>query len=66
MSSSRVRVAVGLAEAGYVVAAIGAAVPALFVLASGITLLQVAANPYISLIGAPGSTPRPPTASNRT
>ncbi|KLD77595.1 sugar MFS transporter [Xanthomonas hyacinthi] len=56
---------------GLVVAAIGAAMfypaarlpsyplflTALFVLASGITLLQVAANPYISLIGEPGKAP---------
>ena len=27
--------------------------PALFILASGIVLLQVAANPYVSLLGAP-------------
>lgn len=31
---------------------------AFFVLASGITLLQVAANPYVSLLGAPASAPR--------
>ncbi|MDE1888243.1 MAG: glucose/galactose MFS transporter, partial [Gammaproteobacteria bacterium] len=30
---------------------------ALFVLASGITLLQVAANPYVSLLGAPRGAP---------
>ncbi|MDR6672126.1 sugar MFS transporter [Xanthomonas sp. 1678] len=56
---------------GLVVAAIGAAMfypaarlpsyplflTALFVLASGITLLQVAANPYISLIGNPDKAP---------
>ncbi|MET0549010.1 MAG: sugar MFS transporter [Xanthomonas sp.] len=56
---------------GLVVAAVGAAMfypaarlpsyplflTALFVLASGITLLQVAANPYISLIGAPEKAP---------
>ncbi|WP_369942738.1 sugar MFS transporter [Xanthomonas medicagonis] len=56
---------------GLVVAAIGAAMfypaarlpsyplflTALFVLASGITLLQVAANPYISLIGNPDTAP---------
>jgi FHS family L-fucose permease-like MFS transporter len=55
--------------AGLVVAAVGALLfhpaarlpsyglflVALFVLASGITLLQVAANPYISLLGAPAS-----------
>ncbi|MFR0657205.1 glucose/galactose MFS transporter, partial [Pantoea sp. SIMBA_079] len=52
---------------GLVIASIGAAMfypaarlpsygvflTALFVLASGITLLQVAANPYISLLGRP-------------
>ncbi|WP_242112706.1 sugar MFS transporter [Luteimonas aquatica] len=56
---------------GLVVAAVGAAMfypaarlpsyplflSALFVLASGITLLQVAANPYISLIGDPAGAP---------
>ena len=31
--------------------------PALFVLASGIILLQVSANPYISLLGAPRARP---------